>query len=83
MVEQHGLTERDMPPSKTIPILRKTGFRFIRLHPRLSIQLTPRAGGGRKERIVRKALGNYLADVSKAAFAAIRRRSSGFVVATK
>lgn len=57
VMETHGVTEKDMPPRRSIPLLRKAGFRDVTAYPRLKdLIVSERPEGPRGVRIER-ALG--------------------------
>jgi SAM-dependent methyltransferase len=79
----HGVTEKDMPPAHTVPILRAVGFESIRVFPRVQYQLYEREPtgriGGLLSRIVGKRAASLVKNLKNSLFPGI----NGIVSATK
>ena len=80
---QFGVTEKDMPPAHTVPLLKAAGFKAIRVFPRLQYQMMEREPTGGIARLLIPLLGYRLASLLKSAKNTALPRGNGIVLAVK
>lgn len=81
--EQFGVTEKDMPPARTAPLIKAAGFNSVRVFPRLQYQMVEREPTGGIARLLRPIFGQRFASLLKSAKNTALPGGNGIVLAVK